>query len=50
MGYLYRPKYAPPGQTYKEAKAAGKLIESHIWWAKWYADGRPRRRLDGPGA
>jgi integrase len=43
MGYLYHRKYAPPGQTYKEAKAAGELIESRIWWAKWYADGRPRR-------
>ena len=43
MGSLYRPRYAPPGQTYTEAKATGKLIESRIWWAKWYANGRPRR-------
>jgi integrase len=43
MGYVYRRKYAPPGQKYKDAKEAGTLIESRIWWVKWYVNGRARR-------
>jgi hypothetical protein len=29
MGYLFRPKYPPKGQTYAQAQAAGTLIEAH---------------------
>jgi integrase len=43
MGSLFRPKYPPPGQTYKSAKAAGTLIESRIWWVKYYVHGRSVR-------
>jgi integrase len=43
MGSVFRPKYPPPGQTYKAAKVAGTLIESRIWWVKYYVHGRPVR-------
>jgi integrase len=35
MGSLYRRKYAPAGQTYAEAKAAGTLREAGDWWMKY---------------
>jgi integrase len=35
MGYLFRPKYPPKGQTYARAQAAGTLIESRIWWIQY---------------
>jgi hypothetical protein len=32
MGSIFRPQYAPPGQTYAEAHQAGTLRESAVWW------------------
>src|SRR5262245_41120133 len=35
MGSLYKPKYAPSGQTFAEAKAAGTLREVEQWSMKY---------------
>jgi len=35
VGSLYRRKYAPAGQTYAVAKAAGTLREAGDWWMKY---------------
>lgn len=37
---LYRPKYAPKGMTYKEAKAVGRLQECDVWYARYQLHGR----------
>src|SRR5947207_11630408 len=42
-GYLYRPKYAPTGMTYPEAKALGVLRESPTWHFRIYHRGKPMR-------
>jgi integrase len=47
MGSLYRPKYPPEGHTYAQAKAAGLLRESAVWWIKYYVGGRPVRESTG---
>jgi integrase len=47
VGYLYRPKYPPEGKTYKVAKADGTLLESRVWWMKYYVNGRARRESTG---
>jgi integrase len=47
MGSIYRPKYAPEGQTFKEAKAAGTLRESAVWRLKYRAGGRIVRESSG---
>ncbi len=39
MGSLFRPKYAPAGMSFKNAKADGLLKESAVWWLK-YRDAR----------
>ena len=43
MGTLYRPTYAPPGMKWKDAKAAGLLRESSVYWCKYHVNGRPVR-------
>ena len=35
MGSLYRPKYAPAGWKFRDAKAASVLRESEVWWIKY---------------
>jgi integrase len=47
MGSLYRRNYPPAGLTYREAKADGTLIESQVWWAKYYVRGRAVRESTG---
>lgn len=47
MGSLFRPKYPPSGMTFKDAKAAGALRESDIWWLKYRASGRIIRESSG---
>jgi hypothetical protein len=47
VGSIYRQKYAPEGQTYAEAKAAGALRESGVWWLKYRAGGRIVRQSSG---
>ncbi len=47
MGYLYRRKYPPEGKTYKEAKKDGTLLETAVWWVKYYANGRAIRESTG---
>src|SRR6185369_1630224 len=37
---LFRPKYAPKGMTYKEAKAAGQIQECAVWFARYQLRGR----------
>src|SRR2546428_2776254 len=39
----FRVKYAPPGMTWAEAKAAGALRESEVWMIRYRVHGRPRR-------
>jgi integrase len=33
---IYRPKYAPKGMTWQEAKAAGQLRESETYWIRYW--------------
>jgi integrase len=40
MGSLFRPKYPPAGMSYADAKAAGLLRESAVWWVKYRANGK----------
>src|SRR5262249_54446234 len=47
MGYLFRPKYAPEGQTYPEARKAGTLRESLIWWCQYSLHGKRIRESTG---
>ena len=47
MGSIYKPKYAPEGQTFSEAKTAGTLRESAVWWLKYRAGGRVVRQSSG---
>ncbi len=47
MGQLYRPTYAPKGKTWKAAKADRTLIESKVWWVKYYVNGRRIRESTG---
>jgi integrase len=47
MGSIYKPKYAPDGQTFAQAKAAGTLRESAVWWLKFRAGGRIVRQSSG---
>jgi hypothetical protein len=47
VGSLYRPKYAPAGMSYAEAKAAGLLRESEVWWLKYRVNGRVVRESSG---
>ena len=39
----FRVKYAPPGVTWAEAKAAGALRVSEVWMIRYRIHGRPRR-------
>src|SRR4029453_11391938 len=39
----FRVKYAPPGMTWAEAKAAGALRESETWMIRYRVHGRTRR-------
>jgi integrase len=43
----FRVKYAPPGMTWAEAKAAGALRESDVWMIRYRVHGRPRRESTG---
>ncbi len=47
MGSLYRPKYPPAGMSYAEAKAAGLLRQSEVWWLKYRVNGRVMRESSG---
>jgi hypothetical protein len=40
MGAIFRPKYPPPGQTYAEARKAGTLRESAVWWVRFQQNGK----------
>ena len=44
MGSLYRPKYAPDGWKYNDAKAAGVLRESAVWWVRFRQHGQTVRQ------
>jgi integrase len=39
MGRVFRPKYPPTGQTFKQAREAGTLKESAIWWISYHRAG-----------
>src|SRR5262245_26375787 len=43
MGTLYRRTYAPRGTKWKDAKGAGALRESSVYWCKYHVNGRPVR-------
>ncbi len=43
LGRVYQPKYAPKPMTYEEAKAAGRLRESAVWWIQYSHRGTVRR-------
>jgi integrase len=46
-GKVFRPKYAPPGQSYTQARQAGTLRESALWWIEYHYRGkRYRERTD----
>ncbi len=47
MGAIFRPPYAPPGQTYAEARRAGTLRESAVWWARFQQHGRTVKQSTG---
>jgi integrase len=40
MGSLFRPKYPPAGMSYKDAREAGLLRQSEVWWVKYRANGK----------
>jgi integrase len=40
MGAIFRPKYPPPGQTNREARQAGTLRESAVWWIRFQQHGK----------
>jgi integrase len=42
-GRVFRPKYAPPGMTYKQAREAGALRESSLWWIEFHYRGKRHR-------
>src|SRR5687767_8600065 len=44
MGSIFRPKYTPPGWKFKDAKAAGVLRESAVWWVRFRQHGRTVRQ------
>jgi hypothetical protein len=44
MGAILRPQYAPPGQTYAEARQAGTLRESAVWWVRFRQHGKTVRQ------
>jgi integrase len=43
MGSLFRPKYPPAGMSYKDAREAGLLRQSEVWWVKYRANGQTRK-------
>ncbi|SRR6266511_2652328 len=43
MGSLFRPKYPPAGMSYKDAREAGLLRQSEVWWVKYRANGKTRK-------
>jgi integrase len=40
---IFRPTYAPPGMTFKQARAAGVLRHSAIYWIRYHVHGRKVR-------
>jgi integrase len=40
MGRVFRPKYPPTGQSLKQAREAGTLKESAIWWISYHRAGK----------
>jgi integrase len=40
---VFRPKYAPPGMTYTQAREAGALRESALWWIEFHYRGKRHR-------
>src|SRR5262245_10189940 len=40
---IFRPTYPPPGMTFKDARAAGVLRESEVWWIRYRSKGRTIR-------
>jgi integrase len=42
-GRVFRPKYAPPGMTYTQAREAGALRESALWWIEFHYRGKRHR-------
>jgi integrase len=40
MGSLFRPKYPPAGMSYKDAREAGLLRQSEVWWIKYRSNGK----------
>jgi len=47
VGSLFRPKYPPSGWKFADAKAAGVLKTSDVWWLKYRANGRVIRESSG---
>jgi integrase len=45
----FRPKYAPEGMTWAQAKAEGKLRESEVWWIR-YRDSAGREKRESTGS
>jgi hypothetical protein len=39
MGRVFRPKYPPTGQSFKQAREAGTLKEAAIWWIAYHRAG-----------
>jgi integrase len=40
MGRVFRPKYPPTGQSFKQAREAGTLKESAVWWIAYHRPGK----------
>ena len=40
MGRVFRPKYPPTGQSFKQAREAGTLKDSAIWWIAYHRAGK----------
>ena len=43
----YRPKYAPEGMSWAQAKAEGSVRQSDVWWIRHRVNGREKRESTG---
>jgi integrase len=46
-GNVFRPKYAPPKTKYADARNAGTLRESAVWWVRYNYRGKLHRECSG---
>ncbi|HEV3350673.1 MAG TPA: site-specific integrase [Methylomirabilota bacterium] len=46
-GNVFRPKYAPPKTKYEDARNAGTLRESAVWWVRYNYRGKLHRECSG---